>query len=319
MGWRGFKGWRVMMGAIAAGGAGGGGIAGHLARAGALVLERRVAEGVYLRLRLGGAAVGFVRAAHARMLGWPVEGGALVAADAGVLAAGQQVLADAGVFALRGEDFDVRASGEADAPGLAVSEAAGDRRGLGGPVLGGPVLARVDRGALPIFGIEAQGVHVNGLVRGAGGSDGVRLWIGRRSRSKALDAGKLDHLVAGGIAAGMDAMGTLVKEADEEASVKAEVARGARYVGTLRYAVERAEGLRRDRLHCYDLDVPAGFRPVPRDGEVESFALMGVDEVLAGVRDTDDYKFNVNLVLIDLFARLGMIEAGPALLGLREG
>ena len=242
--------------------------------------------GDYVPLLVGGAAVGFVRPAVADRLGR--TGAAVVLADAGALAAAQAVLVAAGVVRLRGEDFDVRARAD------------------------GPVLARVDRGALPVFGIEAQGVHVNGLV-------GERLWVGRRSAGRAMDAGKLDHLVAGGIAAGMDAAGTLVKEAWEEAGVPEALARQARFVGTVAYCVVRAEGLRRDRLHCYDLDVPEGFVPVPRDGEVEAFTLMRLDDVLAAVRDGDDYKFNVNLVLIDLFARRGMIAGSAALERLRRG
>ena len=34
-----------------------------------------------------------------------------------------------------------------------------------------------------------------------------------------------------------------------------------------------------------------------------------VEAVLDRVRTTDDFKFNVNLVLIDLFQRLGMISS----------
>jgi hypothetical protein len=44
------------------------------------------------------------------------------------------------------------------------------------------------------------------------------------------------------------------------------------------------------------------------DGEVESFALWPMDKVLNRVRDSDDFKFNVNLVLIDLLLRRGYIE-----------
>jgi thiamine pyrophosphokinase len=33
---------------------------------------------------------------------------------------------------------------------------------------------------------------------------------------------------------------------------------------------------------------------------------------LEAVRDTDDFKFNVNLVLIDLFIRLGLIADAEA-------
>ncbi len=67
--------------------------------------------------------------------------------------------------------------------------------------------------------------------------------------------------------------------------------------------MERPEGLRRDRLHCYDLTVPEDFTPRAADGEVESFELWPIERALATVRQTDDFKFNVNLVLIDLFLR----------------
>jgi len=40
--------------------------------------------------------------------------------------------------------------------------------------------------------------------------------------------------------------------------------------------------------------------------------------VVETVRNTDDFKFNVNLVLIDLFLRQGLI-AGPEAVMLRAG
>jgi thiamine pyrophosphokinase len=79
------------------------------------------------------------------------------------------------------------------------------------------VLAHVDRGVLPCLGIAADGVHVNGLVRTRAGWD---LWAARRAATKQLDPGKLDHLVAAGISAGMDARKTLIKEAAEEAGTR---------------------------------------------------------------------------------------------------
>jgi len=168
----------------------------------------------------------------------------------------------------------------------------------------GTVLAQIDRGAIPVFGIEATGVHVNGLVHRA---DGLHVWVARRAADKALDPGKLDHIVAGGCPAGLSPMETLIKESAEEAAIPAALAATARHVGEIRYAMERPEGLRRDRLHCYDLDLPEDFVPHAADGEVESFELWPIDRVFATVRDTDDFKFNVNAVLVDLFRRLGMI------------
>jgi 8-oxo-dGTP pyrophosphatase MutT (NUDIX family) len=244
--------------------------------------------GQYLKLSLGGAAVGYVLPAVANRLwalGYAGRPGAVLVDDAEALARAAAVLADAGCYTPRGEDFDVRA------------------------LPGGTVLARVDRGAVPVLGIAAEGVHVNGLVHAPGG---LELWVGKRSAGTRLDPGKLDHLVAGGIAAGMDAETTLVKEAAEEAGIPAALARQARHAGTIGYTMERPDGLRRDRLHCFDLEVPPDFVPAPHDGEADSFARMGVDAVLARVRDTDDFKFNVNFVLIDLFARLGMLGDAEA-------
>lgn len=192
-----------------------------------------------------------------------------------------RVLAQARLFRWRGEAFDVRADPD------------------------GPALAQIDRGALPKFGIGALGVHVNGLV-------GDRLWVARRARDKKLDPGKLDHIVAGGVASGDTIASTVAKEAGEEAGIPKELAATAALVGRVQYAMERTEGIRRDTLYCFDLELPADFTPVPTDGEVEAFELWTLTDVLETVRSTDDFKFNVNLVLIDLFLRRLMVSGAEA-------
>ncbi|WP_431267601.1 NUDIX hydrolase [Dankookia sp. P2] len=170
---------------------------------------------------------------------------------------------------------------------------------------------------MPAFGIAAQGVHVNGRVRRP---DGLHLWVGWRSKSKAVAPGKLDNLVAGGIPAGMGAEETLVKEASEEASLPADLAIQARRVGRISYVMREEGGMRRDLLHCFDLDLPEEFQPRPNDDEVERFELWPVARVLDAVRDTEAVKFNVNLVLIDLFLREGLIDpTGAEGIALRAG
>ena len=84
------------------------------------------------------------------------------------------------------------------------------------------------------------------------------------------------------------------------------LARRCRLVARIAYAMQRPEGLRRDVLHCYYLELPDDFVPHPEDREIEYFELWPIQRVYETVRDTDDFKFNVNLVLIDLFRRLGM-------------
>ncbi|WP_372620979.1 NUDIX hydrolase [Falsiroseomonas sp.] len=189
-------------------------------------------------------------------------------------------LAGRGHFSLRGEPFDVRATAD------------------------GPVLARMDRGALPPFGVISQGVHVNGFVRR---QDGLHLWCGWRSKHKPVAPGQMDNIVAGGIPAGLDAERTLVKEAAEEASLPAELATQAVPAGRVSYVMANEEGLRRDVLHCYDLELPEGFVPRPQDDEVERFELRPAAAVLEEVATANRVKFNVNLVLIDFFLRHGLL------------
>jgi thiamine pyrophosphokinase len=77
--------------------------------------------------------------------------------------------------------------------------------------------------------------------------------------------------------------------------------------------------MRRDRLHVYDLELPEGFEPRPNDDEVQRFELWPIARVVEAVRETDRFKFNVNLVLIDLFLRLGIIPPGAEAERLRAG
>jgi 8-oxo-dGTP pyrophosphatase MutT (NUDIX family) len=248
-----------------------------------------------LPFRIGAAQVGWVKpalaAALARCDGIAADAAGVSLGDGALLPAIARRLSDEGHYRWRREEFDIRAEPD------------------------GPVLARLDRGALPSFGVVAEGVHVNGLVRQA---DGVHVWVARRAADKQLDPGKLDHVVAGGVPSGLSAAETLVKEAEEEAAIPAALARQGVSVACIAYAMERPEGLRRDRLHCYDLDLPADFVPRAADGEVEAFELWPIARVLQRVRDTQDFKFNVNLVLIDLFLRQGLI-AGPGSEDLRAG
>jgi 8-oxo-dGTP pyrophosphatase MutT (NUDIX family) len=240
--------------------------------------------GTRTRFLIGDQAVGWVPERIVSALqGVPsirLSGTGLVLDDASRLPVIARELADRGLYRWRGEAFDVRAQPD------------------------GPVLTQIDRGAVPSFGVQAAGVHVNGLVRR---SDGLYLWVARRALDKLLDPGKLDHIVAGGVPAGLGPGETLVKEAAEEASIPPRLAQTAVRVGVITYAMDRPEGLRRDVLYCYDLDLPDDFNPVGADGEVAEFELWPIDRVVEAVRDTDDFKFNVNLVLIDLFLRLGII------------
>lgn len=159
-------------------------------------------------------------------------------------------------------------------------------------------LMSVDRGVVSLFGVRSYGIHVNGIIPQG-------LWIAKRAKDKTVAPGKLDNLIAGGQPAHLGLMDNLVKEAAEEADIPEALARAARPVGVVSYCHEDKWGLKPDVMLCYDLDVPADFEPRNTDGEIESFRRMGIDEVMALVRDTQEFKFNVNLVLLDFFIRHG--------------
>jgi 8-oxo-dGTP pyrophosphatase MutT (NUDIX family) len=142
--------------------------------------------------------------------------------------------------------------------------------------------------------------------------DGLHIWVARRAMDKQLDPGKLDHIVAGGVPSGLGPLETVIKEAAEEASIPPELAQRAMPVTTIGYAMERPEGLRRDWVYAYDLMLPVDFIPQPTDGEVAGFELWPIHRAFETIRETDDFKFNVNLVMIDLFIRQGLIAGAEA-------
>ncbi len=193
-----------------------------------------------------------------------------------------ELLADRLIDHLHGEPYPVSASGRDQARFL------------------------IDRAAAPYFGVRAFGQHLNGFVRSR---DGLKLWVGRRSADRRNYPGRLDHLVAGGLPWGMTLAENLRKECHEEAGLSAELADQAVPVGAVTYCRSNPAGLKPDVIYCYDLELPADFTPVCMDGEVESFSLWPVEQVLATVRDSEDFKLNCNLVLIDFLVRHGII--GP--------
>lgn len=173
------------------------------------------------------------------------------------------------------------------------------------PRWGAQPIFRLDRGAVPFFGVRAYGIHLNGYRRDA---DGYSLWIGRRAKNKQVSPGKLDNIVAGGIGNGYGAAATLAKEADEEAAIGPALIARATAAGALTYRMDTRLGIRDDVMFVYDLELPPDFIPVNTDGEIAGFELMPLTAILERIRTTADFKFNVNLVILDFAVRHGVLR-----------
>ncbi|WP_431858635.1 DUF4743 domain-containing protein [Azospirillum sp.] len=205
-------------------------------------------------------------------------------------------------------DFEARSAVLAHAAAYVVEKGLARKlRGEFYPVLpkwGAEPLARIDRAVVAHFGIAAYGLHVNGFVRTPAG---LELWVGRRAMDRGVAPGQLDNLIAGGQPIGLTLAENLVKEAEEEAGIGPELIGRAVPVGAVTYLMENEHGLKPDTLFLYDLELAPDFEPRNTDGEVAAFERWPLDRVAESVHDTLDWKFNVNLVVLDFLIRHGWL------------
>jgi isopentenyldiphosphate isomerase len=169
-----------------------------------------------------------------------------------------------------------------------------------------PAELLIERAAVPLFGLGGYGVHLNGFVREG---KTIKLWVARRSRSKPTWPGLLDQLVAGGQPAGIGIRENLVKECAEEAAIGQQLASQAHAAGAISYCMDTPEGLRPDKLFVFDLELPSAFVPRNTDGEVEAFELWSLEQAAEAVAQTQSFKPNCALVVLDFLIRHGGI--GP--------
>lgn len=184
-----------------------------------------------------------------------------------------------------------------------------------------PTLMTVERAAAALFGVKAYGVHVNGFVRSStppsaaseASPSGLYMWIGRRSKTKQTFPGKLDHVAAGGLTAGVPIQEVLVRECMEEASIPPEwTSKSAIPVGSISYCYQTASGgdeagVKPEMEFCFDLPLPLDFCPVNTDGETETFYLWSIERVKEELTN-GDFKPNVAIVILEFLIRHGFVH-----------
>jgi isopentenyldiphosphate isomerase len=165
-------------------------------------------------------------------------------------------------------------------------------------------LMQIERAACTKFGIRAWGVYMNGFVKR---DDGTHMWVAHRAKDKPTCPGMLDNMVAGGQPIGISPHENLIKECWEEAGIPKAISALARPVSVVSYCQQTADGVKPNQMFCYDLEVPVDFTPVNEDGEVDRFELWPLEDVIASVGDSFDFKSNCNLAVIDFLVRHGYI------------
>lgn len=162
----------------------------------------------------------------------------------------------------------------------------------------------LERAALSYLGMTGYGVHVNGYVET---SAGLAMWVAKRALSKPTSPGKLDQIAAGGQPHDLSVWDNMLKECEEEASIPASLACQAKAVSAVSYCYDLSVGMRPDVIFNYDLKLPADFVPQVNDGEVDSFTLYPMSELLTLIAETRDFKFNSAVVVIDFAIRHGLL------------
>ncbi|KAK2722861.1 hypothetical protein QYM36_003157, partial [Artemia franciscana] len=164
----------------------------------------------------------------------------------------------------------------------------------------------MERSATCLFGVRQFGVDINGYVKHP--ELGVSIWLQRRSKTKPTWPGKLDNMVGGGLTAGSAPLITAIAEAAEEASIPPELIKHLKPAGTVSFLFESERGIFPNIEFVYDLELPSTFVPTNADGEVESFELVPIRELLAKVLSAD-FKTTSCPVVLDFLVRHGYINS----------
>lgn len=181
------------------------------------------------------------------------------------------------------------------------------------PIVGAQFDIGIERSAFSLFGVIGRGAHMTVYVRT---EQGLKFWIPRRSATKSTYPGMLDQAVAGGVARGESPLECIVREAGEEAALSAEMVRenvvAAGTVTWFNISDEKAGGepglMNPGILYVYDLQVGEDVAFEPVEGDIDSFSLMGVEEVKECLR-RGDFKPSCAMVMLDFFIRHGLITA----------
>ena len=167
----------------------------------------------------------------------------------------------------------------------------------------------IERAASRFWGTLTLGAHCNGYVADASGRP-THLWIARRSDTKPTDPGRLDNLIGGGVPAGQSPREAVIREGWEEAGLEPHRMTGLATGGLIDLECDIPEGRQHERLHVFDLALPADLLPRNIDGEVAEHRLMPAAEALARAA-AGELTTDAALATLDFAVRHRLLEPKP--------
>ena len=180
-------------------------------------------------------------------------------------------------------------------------------------IVGARIPVSIERFSRSLFGITARGAHLTVYTRT---SQGIEIWVPRRSSTLFTYPNCLDTTVAGGVTAGEDPFDCVVREGAEEASLSEDSVRNhARSCGVLSYigmGNVKDGGINGhvtpDLIYVFDLEVGQDVTLKPEDGEVKEYYRWGIEKVKQELAK-GEFKTNSALVMIDFLIRHGFITS----------
>lgn len=175
----------------------------------------------------------------------------------------------------------------------------------------------VERSMSGPLGIITYGIHINGYVFDSETNE-IKFWIPRRSASKPTWPLLLDNIVAGGIGYPYGIYETAIKESLEEANLEVDIIesniQSAGAVSYLFYQGNAKSDMFNNQQsyivgeveYIYDLKLNKEIIPVPNDGEVDSFQLLSLQEVITALQKKE-FKPNCAVIMVDFLIRYGFI------------
>lgn len=139
---------------------------------------------------------------------------------------------------------------------------------------GAPV-AVVQRDAARPLGITTTAVHLLGHT-----PDG-RVWLQQRAADKATDPNRWDTLVGGLVSAGEPRTTSLARETWEEAGLRLDALTGLRHLGRVSLQRPVPEGFQVQHVEVFDAAIGDAQAPENRDGEVQAFACVTREALVA--------------------------------------